>query len=241
MKRLLFTLVIVMAYGISNAQLFKVFGHEVGSIYVGPRLGMNFSKFSDFNGTYEKSRFGYEFGAVGEFGFTTRFSIQTELMFLSKGSRDENFGKIRMNYIGIPILAKYGFRALGLDKVYVMGGTFANVRVGGAWVYDDGTTYELGGGMKKFEWGMGLGAGAQYPFKTGVAASDLRYSLGFSDIHSDDNITTHSRSFEVILTYKFDLVDLMFKLKKNKTPEPEPAGNEVDSNNAKGLKIEKRN
>ena len=113
MKRLLFTLVIVMAYGISNAQLFKVFGHEVGYIYVGPRLGMNFSKFSDFNGTYEKSRFGYEFGAVGEFGFTTRFSIQTELMFLSKGSRDENFGKIRMNYIGIPILAKYGFRALG--------------------------------------------------------------------------------------------------------------------------------
>jgi hypothetical protein len=69
----------------------------------------------------------------------------------------------------------------------------------------------------------------------------IKIPLGFTDIHSDDNIKTHSRSFEVILTYKFDLVDLMFKLKKNKTPEPEPAGNEVDSNNAKGLKVEKRN
>jgi hypothetical protein len=55
---------------------------------------MNFSRFSDFNGTYEKNRFwGTNLERFGEFGFTTRFSIQTELTFLSKGSRDENFEK----------------------------------------------------------------------------------------------------------------------------------------------------
>lgn len=141
MKKILLVITALLSYGIASAQLFTVFGHDVGFIYLGPKLGMNFSKFTDFNGMYEDNKFGYELGAVGEFGFTSRFSIQTELVFFNKGSKDENFGKIRMNYIGIPLLAKYTFKAFGLSNIYAMGGTFANVRVGGEVIYDNGETF----------------------------------------------------------------------------------------------------
>ncbi len=223
MKKFLIISVLLLFTAAANAQLFTIFGQEVGFIYVGPKVGMNFSKFSEWGGgTFEKRKFGYQFGAVGEFGFTSRFSIQSELMFFNKGSKDENFGKIKMNYLGVPILAKYAFKAFGLTKVYAMGGTFTNVRVGGEMEYEDGTTYPLGNDMKKYEWGLGLGAGAEYPMKSGIIGLDLRYYQGITDIHSNDDIKTRSQSFEFVLTYKFNIVDLFSKLKKKKDNNNEP-------------------
>lgn len=239
MKRLLLIIPFLLLFSSVDAQLFKVFGHDVGFIYVGPRVGMNFSKFSNFNGAFEDNKFGYQFGAVGEFGFTSKFSIQTELMFFNKGSKDNDFGKVKMNYLGIPILAKYAFKAFGLSKVYAMGGTFANVRVGGEFVYDNGQTFPLGEDLKKTEWGLGLGAGAEYPMKSGIVGLDLKYYLGITDIHDNDDSKTRSRSLEVVLTYKFDLVDLFFKMKKkSNSNDTETVEGE---NKIKGLKVEERN
>ena len=70
---------------------------------------MNFSKFSQWSyPTHEvKSRIGYQFGIVGDFGFTNRFSFQTELNFISKGSKGI-YGTVeetkRMPAIQIPSL-----------------------------------------------------------------------------------------------------------------------------------------
>lgn len=228
---------LLLLFSNSNAQLFTIFGQDVGFVYLGPRVGMNMSKLTEFAGdSFEKYKFGYQLGAVGEFGFTSRFSIQTELMFFKKGGKDD-FSKVKMNYIGLPILAKYAFKAFGLTKVYAMGGTYANVRVGGEVEYDDGSTYSLGSDMKKYEWGLGFGAGAEYPMKGGIAALDFKYYMGVTDIHKNDDYKTRTRSFELVLSYKFDLVDLMFKLKKKH--DNNESVNAVDSKDkAKGLKVE---
>jgi hypothetical protein len=224
MKKLLIISLFSLFTVAANAQLFTIFGQEVGFIYVGPKIGGTYSKISNFSDmfpTFTKYRYGYQLGAVGEFGFTSKFSIQTEIEFISKGAKSTTDQRIKMNYIGIPILAKYCFKALGLSKIYAMGGTFEDIRTKGEWV-DPGQTSPLGGGFKKYDWGFSFGAGAEYPTKQGIWALDLRYNLGMTDLHSEDweSFKTRSRSFGISLSYKLNLVDLFSKLKnKDKNKE----------------------
>lgn len=243
MKRFLLIIPFLLLFSSVDAQLFKVFGHDVGFIYVGPKVGMTYStisNISDMMGLDTKSKFGYQFGAVGEFGFTSKFSIQTEILFYSRGTKFEDLdGGVKMNYIGIPLLAKYAFKAFGVTKVYAMGGAFGDVRTGGELDFGDGSAEPLGSGFRKYDWGFSIGAGAEYPMKKGIWALDIRYNLGMTDLHDEagDTYKTRSRSFGFALAYKFDMVDLFFKLKKNKSNEQNNSSTERE-NTVKGLKVE---
>lgn len=109
--------------------MLKIGGHEFGYLYVGPKVGVAFSKLSNsdaFAGTGDtKFRTGLHLGVVGKLGITERWSIQPELTFMQKGVRVKT-GPIESNfktsYIGIPILAKYSLIALGFTKIHAMGG-----------------------------------------------------------------------------------------------------------------------
>lgn len=200
----------------TNAQVFKIFGQDIGYVYVGPKAGATFSTISNysdmFTGVKTTSRVGYQFGGVAEFGFTENFSIQTELLFYSRGMKFEDVDAgIKMNYLGIPVLAKYAFKAFGLTKVYAMGGVYNDVRTKGVWYDQAGGTSDLGTGFKKYDWGFSFGCGAEYPTDYGIFGLDLRYNLGMTDLHDDvgDNTATKSRSFGVALTYKYDLTKLL--------------------------------
>lgn len=220
-KIILIPLLLILAIT-ANAQVFKVFGQDVGFVYVGPKVGGTYStisNYSDWAGVDVKSKLGYQIGGVGEFGFTDNFSIQTELLFYAKGTKFDDFdGELKMNYVGIPLLAKYAFKAFGLTKVYAMGGTFSEVRTKGEWV-DPGGTSTVGAGFKKYDWGFSFGCGAEYPTDKGIWGLDLRYNLGMTDLHDDvgDNTKTKSRSFGFALTYKYDLTKLMPKNRKKET------------------------
>jgi hypothetical protein len=230
MKRLLIIPLLLLFTVAANAQLFTIFGQDCGFIYVGPKAGATYSTISNFSdqfpGVATKSKVGYQFGAVGEFGFTSKFSIQTELLFFSRGIKYKDIdGGIKMNYIGLPILAKYAFKAFGLTKVYAMGGTFTDVRTKGEW-YDAGGTSQLGSGFKKYDWGFSFGAGAEYPTDKGIWALDFRYNIGMTDLHSGEvgDYKTRSRAFGLSLTYKYDITKLLPKnRKKGNTNEPTEA------------------
>ena len=252
MKKLLFIPLLFLLTITANAQIFKVFGHDIGFIYIGPKAGVTYSTISNisdqFGGTSTKSQWGYQFGVVGEFGITSRFSFQTELEFYKRDTKVENSfssTNIKMNYIGIPLLVKYGFKVLGLSKIYVTGGTFNNVRTGGEIVLKEPAftqTSPLGSGFRKYDWGLCLGAGAEYERKEGIWGIDLRYNLGMVDLHDEagDNYKTRSRSFGFALTYKFDMVDMYFKLtKKKKKDSTESEGEKTDSQDNSGLKVDR--
>jgi len=219
-KILIFSALLIFSVA-ANAQLFKVFGHDVGFIYVGPKIGVTYStisNFSDFMGVDTKSRLGYQFGGIGEFGFTSKFSVQTELLLYSRGVKYQDFdGGMKMNYIGIPLLAKYAFKVLGFTKLYAMGGTYTDIRTKGEF-YMDGQTSDVGAGFRKYDWGFSFGAGAEYPTEKGIWGLDLRYNLGMTDLHDDagDAYKTRSRSFGLSLTYKYDLTKLLPKNRNKK-------------------------
>jgi hypothetical protein len=227
MKKILIVSLLLALGTTTNAQLFKIGKFDVGFVYVGPKLGMNFSQISnwtEFGTTKNKNNIGYQFGVVGEFGFTNKFSIDGELTFISKGQKqvfDAGESNLNVKYLGIPLLAKYTFKAFGLTKVYAKGGTFTNVRTGGSSVtkLSTGETFEQpldNNGWTRFDWGLSLGAGAEYDAKYGIWGLDLRYDLGIVDVHKSDPTKNRNRSFGITLTYKYDLVDLIKRIRAKK-------------------------
>jgi opacity protein-like surface antigen len=241
MKRFLIVPVLLLFTLAVNAQIFTIFGKDVGFIYIGPKIGATYSNISNYSemfGVKSKSQLAYQFGAIGEFGFTSKFSIQTELLFYSRGAALPNDMRIKMNYIGLPILAKYSFKFLGLQKVYAMGGTFEDIRTKGEWV-DPVGTQPLGTGFKKYDFGLSFGAGAEYPTDKGIWALDLRYNFGLTDLHDGvgDNVKTRSRSLGLSLTYKFDIIDLFSGLGKKKKDGSE--NEEGGSKSKPGLKVDR--
>ncbi|HQE54786.1 hypothetical protein, partial [Tenuifilum sp.] len=93
----------------------------------------------------------------------------------------------------------------------------------------------------RFDWGFSVGCGAEYPTKDGIWGLDLRYDLGMVDIYRqmDENTKSRFRSFQFALTYKFDMVDLYFKLRKKNNDEG--GDRETGNKGPKGLKVEQRN
>ncbi len=222
-------LLLLTFFNVANAQLFKIAGQEVGFVYVGPKLGTNFSQISnwtEFSGVKNKNRIGYQFGVVGELGFTNRFSIDGELVFLTKGHKqtfDGGSTKYNVNYLGIPLLAKYSFKILGLSKVYAKGGTFANVRTGGTMVFESESGQNEGleedldpEGWRRVDWGMSIGVGAEYEVDYGIWGIDLRYDQSFLDVHTSDTAKNRNRTFAISIVYKYDLVDLMLRIRKKR-------------------------
>ncbi|QKG79379.1 porin family protein [Tenuifilum thalassicum] len=247
MKRILiFVLAITLGVTQTNAQLFKVFGHDVGFVYVGPKVGMNLSKFSQwsYSNYTVKNRLGYQLGVVGELGFTNRFSVQSEIVLISKGAIGETAGITetkRMPSIQIPILARYTFSLLGLRKVYANGGVYSTTRVGsGTVIYSDGMSYN-DYHWTRFDWGFSFGCGAEYPTKDGIWGLDLRYDLGAVDVYRqlDESTKSRFRSFQFSVTYKFDLVDIYFKY-KNKKNRNDEVESEQGVQRPNGLKIQQR-
>jgi opacity protein-like surface antigen len=247
MKRLLIIPVLLFTV-VAHAQIFNVFGQDIGFIKVGPKVGMTLSSISNFSKMADNSiqyRLGYQVGAVGEFGFTSKFSIQTELLFSSRGAKiDAENSKIKMNYIGLPVLAKYAFKAMGLTKVYAMGGTFTDIRTKGVEEYgaigaQPGYTVNLPSGFKKYDFGLAFGAGAEYPTKLCLWALDFRYNYGLIDITDSSlgNVKTKSRSFGFTLTGKIDMVELFSGSKsKKKDGDEETKGG---SKGKPGLKVDR--
>jgi hypothetical protein len=228
MKKVLILFCLVIVSNALYSQLFKIAGHEVGFAYVGPKIGMTFSKISNwssFGDVQNRSRVGTQLGVFGELGFNDRFSIDGELLFVSKGHRQTFNGgqsKIKVGYIGIPLLAKYSFKMIGLSKVYAKGGAFTNVRTGGSFEYElDGqpvVEQELSSdGWRRVDFGLSLGAGAEYEADYGILGVDLRYDQSFFDAHvSDATNKNRNRTFGFAIVYKYDAVDLFLRLRKKK-------------------------
>ncbi len=248
MKRLLIIPVLLLLTLAANAQLFNIFGQEVGFIYVGPKVGCAFSRMTNadesFGGTV-KSRTGFQFGIVGKFGFTDKFSIQPELSFYQKGVVADASGgftsKYKTSYIGIPVLAKYALAQVGIVKIHIDGGVYTNVRTGGTYEFKSPTFSESGSldnaGWRRMDYGFALGGGFEYPMEKGIWVFDLRYDHSVVDIHKEDGTFNANTTFGVSITYLFDFVDLYHKLTKKDKDTKEEEGN--GSQNKPGLKVDR--
>ena len=98
------------------------------------RLGVNFSNLTGDGDT--KALTGFTLGVGMDYGFSENWSLQSGLMFTSKGFKVKDAFKARPIYLDIPILAAYKFNISDNTKFVINAGPYLAFGLGGKVKYD---------------------------------------------------------------------------------------------------------
>lgn len=175
MKKLFFLVLTVGALATAKAQ-----------ITYGIKAGPNFSslRYSGDNSNFS-SKVGFHAGAFVGIPIADHFSVQPEVQYSGEGAKSkESDGeggtvdvKYNLNYINIPIMAKYTLPVGVFFQTGPQIGFLASAK-GKA----SGVSVDIKDGFKSTNFGWGLGAGYLSSIGVGI---DLRYTLGLSNIAKD--------------------------------------------------------
>ena len=147
---------------------------------------------------YKKSTNGIQAGVSFQAGITPAFSLVSELYYMRKGGKlkvnnplTTNESSLRLNTLELPLLAR-----LHLGKFYMNAGPSIAYNLSGKNTMGDLSTKlsfnNSGEGFMRFDAGVQMGGGVEFPFKQKRIALDIRYSYGLTDISYDREI--HNRA-----------------------------------------------
>lgn len=143
---------------------------------------------------YKKSNNGIQVGASFQGGITSCFSLVSELYYLKKGGKlktgNSLTGKestLRLNTLELPVLARFH-----AGRFYVNAGPSIAYNVSGNKKID-GVSTDLSfnnktEGFKRFDAGIQVGGGFEFPFKQKRIALDIRYNYGLTAISFDKEL-----------------------------------------------------
>jgi len=151
------------------------------NVQFGAKAGVNFASINGDDTEEFDMRTSFHVGAVAEFLFSERFSLQPELIYSSQGAKmsDEGFDfTIKLNYINLPIMAKY-YVTEGLSLE--VGPQFGLLLSAKAKSEFDGESEEedIKDDLNDFDFGINFGAG--YKLENGLSFT-ARYNYGFSNL-----------------------------------------------------------
>lgn len=189
-------------------------GFAFGQTTFGVKGGINPSvwnvKIGDTKEEDYKSRVGFHFGAVVDFSISDNFSIQPQLLFVNKGSKEkhgDHDDKILVSSIDIPVNFLYKTNA-GKGKFFVGGGPNLGFNLSGKIKGEhDGEMeeekLEIGsedGQIKAFDFGLNALAG--FEFSNGLFVS-ANFTPGIANLSNTNNVTARSSYFGVSLGFMF--------------------------------------
>ncbi|WP_166921878.1 porin family protein [Flavobacterium poyangense] len=192
MKKIVLSLVAILAFGFVNAQQTRF----------GVKGGLNISTVVGGDVEDTKSLIGFHVGGFAEIKVVDKFFIQPELLFSTQGTKvDGPFGTdadIKLNYLNIPVLAKYYI----VDKFSVEAGPqigfLLSAKAEGEDIKDFTRSVDLG---------FNLGAGYNFTDNFSVG---IRYTVGLSpltdkDIDNTDDYYDSAKNSNLALSlaYKF--------------------------------------
>ncbi|MEO6001063.1 MAG: porin family protein [Chitinophagaceae bacterium] len=154
---------------------------------------------------YKKSAHGIQAGASFQAGITPGFSLVSELYFMKKGGKlqannplSANESTLRINTLELPVLARFHF-----GKFYMNAGPSIAYNLSGSRKSDDLSTklsfQNSSAGFKRFDAGIQMGGGFEFPLKQKRVALDLRYSYGLTNIAYDKEM--YNRALMVSLHF----------------------------------------
>ena len=188
-KLLLFIAVAILTISTAQSQ----------ELRIGAKAGVNFASVGgDFTDNYD-GRTSFHIGGLVEIPISEKFSIQPELLYSGQGAKseyDNSFGdslvigkeKLKLDYINIPIMAKYYI----IEGLSVEAGPQFGILVSAKNEYEEsGFRGEISGeeDVKEFynTLDIGFGLGTSYRLNNGVFFS-ARYVIGLTDITDDDDV-----------------------------------------------------
>jgi Outer membrane protein beta-barrel domain len=158
MKKIILSSAAVIMFGLTNAQEVKF----------GVKGGLNLSKVTNSSGG--SSLVGSNIGGFAEIKLNEKFAIQPELLYSGQGVKDQDFGDFRMNYINVPVMAKYFIAEAFNIEAGPQIGFLVSAKMLGIDAKD---------GFKTLDFGMNLGAGYDFSKNLGI---NLRYCMGISGV-----------------------------------------------------------
>jgi len=209
MKKLLIISIICYTFCISDIK---------AQFSVGVKFGANWSSLTGYNvpeGSKAVLNRDNVFGAALDYSLNKNLSLQSEFLYSGKGDAQENsdgtnLTKFNMNYLEIPMLAKYTFGKKTL-KSYVIAGPYLAYWINGATEWTDNQSlneqsYSFANVFlpdnktvltnNRLDYGFDLGAGLSYAFGPGNLILDARYEYGLTSYNGyigskPANFTSH--------------------------------------------------
>ncbi len=178
MKKLLFATLLLCAVS---------FSAEAQLVRFGVKGGVNFSNFNGgVDGIDYSGRTGWHAGALVEIGVTENFKIQPEALFTSQGADVDGFGDFNLDYISVPVLAKF---YIVTDKLSIdVGPQFSFL------VNEAEEAFE----NESFDFALAGGLGLDI---TDSFFAQARYTIGLTE--ASKNAEVKNAVFQVSLGYKF--------------------------------------
>jgi len=146
---------------------------------------------------YKKSNNGVQAGVSFQAGITPCFSMVSELYFMRKGGKLKasnpltiNESSLRLNTIELPVLARFH-----VGKFYMNAGPSIAYNISGSSKNDvaDKLSFKNSTeGFKRFDAGVQMGGGVEFPVKQRRIALDIRYNYGLTSIAYNREI--HNRA-----------------------------------------------
>jgi Outer membrane protein beta-barrel domain len=152
---------------------------------------INYGESNSIMADYKKTSNGIQAGASFQAGITPGFSLVTELYFMRKGGQLKlnnpifpDGSTLRLNTIEVPVMARFHF-----GKFFVNAGpSIAYAFSGNIEISDKTTRLRFNntiGSIKRFDAGIQVGGGYEFPWKQRRIALDLRYCYGLTNISYD--------------------------------------------------------
>lgn len=180
-KNYVFILALITAFFVlnadkANAQIIR-YGIKAGVDVADHKINSNLLKVGN--------RVGFQFGGTLELMVPlTGFGVETGLQYGNKNYKVTNNTATdadisNLNYLTIPLNLKKRFSILGVAGIYVSGGVYGNIKLGGGDLKIADVKYKQQG----FQTGLGVGAGVSLLNHLDVG---INYRYKFTDTYSDD-------------------------------------------------------
>ncbi len=166
----------------------------------GIKFGFNSSKFTgkDIPGKGIANIPGLTLGFFINYEVSNQFSLQSELLFTTKGSRINTVGDIYLHniftYMEIPVLVKWTFATGKKWKPYFLGGPFLDIKL--LAFNEEGFPEDF----RKIDLGLILGAGIRFN-KMSLGVHCIHGFLNFDQ--SDENIDLKNQTISVVAGFSF--------------------------------------
>ena len=177
---------------------------------VGVKAGMNFANLN-FEGDGATVNLDQRKGFVGGlfvvWPATGRVALQTEALYSQKGAQMEEdgaSGKIKLDYVDVPVLARFSSPVSGGTSFHVFAGPSFNFRVSAkaeSSFEDEEENEDIDDDVERFDLGLVAGAGLEF----GRFVLDGRYTWGLSNINKDeaDDVKIKNHVFAVMAGIRF--------------------------------------
>lgn len=169
-------------------------------VATGMKLGFNQSKFvgSDTPGKGVSNLPGFAIGGFAVYNVNPRWSLQQELLLLSRGSQINTIGEMNLHtlflYVDLPLQVKFTVLPESTIKPFVSAGPELGLKV--LAINEVGQPDDI----RTLDIGLTFGGGVSYA----RISAELRYYRGLSNFdQSADDISLKNQTFSILFGYAF--------------------------------------